>query len=174
MAKLIETLKARFEEHPARHPGIEWPDVRGRLEAHPKKLASLEKMEKTGGEPDVVGFENGQFVFFDCSAESPEGRRSFCFDAAALKARKVAKPKNSAMAAAAKMGAELLTEEQYRFLQTLGEFDRKTQSWIQTPPKIRALGGALFCDRRFDTVFTYHNGADAYFAGRGFRAVLRV
>jgi len=171
---LIATLKERFEKNPSRHPGVRWAEVQAKLEAHPDKLWSLNEMEASGGEPDVVAVENGEVVFFDCSRESPAGRRSWCYDAAALASRKEAKPKNSAAAAAAAMGIELLTEAQYRALQKLGEFDLKTSSWVQTPPRIRKLGGALFCDRRYDTVFTYHNGAESYYAARGFRGALRV
>lgn len=171
---LLETLKARFEANPARHPGVKWADVQAKLEASPDKLKALAEMERTGGEPDVVAAEKGQLVFFDCSAESPAGRRSLCFDAAALASRKENKPKGSAMAMAADMGIELLTEEQYRALQKVGAFDLKTSSWIQTPANIRKLGGALFCDRRYDTVFLYHNGAESYYAARGFRGSLRV
>jgi len=159
-----------------RHKGVDWARVQAKLEASPDKLWSLNEMERTGGEPDVVGFDKktGEFVFYDCSAESPKGRRSICYDRAALDARKQNKPKDSAIDMADAMGVELLTEEEYRALQKLGEFDTKTSSWVQTPARIRELGGALFCDRRYDTVFLYHNGADSYYAARGFRAVLRV
>ena len=175
-AKLLAALKARFEKNASRHPGLKWADVQARLETRADKQWSLNEMEQSGGEPDVVGFDKstGEFLFFDCSPESPAGRRSFCFDAEALASRKEAKPKNSAVAAASAMGVELLSEEQYRALQKLGAFDLKTSSWVQTPPQIRKLGGALFCDRRYDTVFVYHNGAESYYAARGFRAALRV
>ena len=171
--KLLKVLGSRFVKHMHRHKGISWAKVEAKLEANPAALWSLSEMERTGGEPDIVGQEKGKYVFFDCSPETPN-RRSFCYDRAALNARKEHKPKNSAMDSADEMGIEMLTEEQYRYLQTLGEFDTKTSSWINTPPKIRKLGGALFCDRRFDTVFTYHNGAESYYAGRGFRGLLRV
>ena len=173
---LIETLKARFEKHPNRHKGLDWAKVQARLEADSRALQSLAEMEKSGGEPDVVGFDkkSGAYVFFDCSPESPNGRRSVCYDRKALDSRKEHKPKNSALDMAAAMGIELLTEEQYRELQTLGAFDTKTSSWIQTPAAIRALGGALFCDRRYDHVFVYHNGAESYYAARGFRGSLKV
>jgi len=159
-----------------RHKGVDWARVQAKLEASPDKLWSLSEMERTGGEPDVVGFDRktGEFLFYDCSAETPKGRRSVCYDRAALDARKENKPKDSAVDMAHAMGVELLTEEEYRALQKLGEFDTKTSSWVQTPSRIRELGGALFCDRRYDTVFLYHNGADSYYAARGFRAVLRV
>lgn len=174
--QLLETLRARFEANMQRHKGLKWADIQAKLEAKPKKLASLHEMEQTGGEPDVVGKDskNGEYLFVDCSAESPKGRRSLCYDAQALKSRKEHKPKNSAQNMAEEMGIELLTEEQYRQLQELGEFDTTTSSWIQTPAVIRKLGGALFCDRRYDQVFTYHNGAESYYAARGFRGVLRV
>jgi Protein of unknown function (DUF4256) len=173
---LLRTLKARFEKHVNRHPGLEWAKVRARLEANADKLWSLHEMEKTGGEPDVVGHDKktGEVTFYDCSAESPAGRRSFCYDREALDSRKENKPKNSAVDLAAAIGIELLTEEQYRELQRLGEFDTKTSSWVNTPSNIRKLGGALFCDRRFDTVFLYHNGAESYYAVRGFRGWLKV
>lgn len=173
---LLEILQARFEKNPKRHKGIEWPKVEARLKAKPKKLWSLAEMEKTGGEPDVVGFDkkSGEYVFMDCSSESPAGRRSLCYDRAALNSRKEHKPKNSAVDLAEAMGVEILTEEQYRFLQTLGEFDRKTSSWVNTPAEIRKLGGATSCERRFNTVFYFSNGAESYFANRGFRAVLNV
>ena len=175
-AALLEKLKARFEKHMNRHPGLQWPAVQARLEANPDKLWSLHEMERTGGEPDVVGHDRktGEFVFFDCSAESPKGRRSVCYDRDALDARKEHKPKNSAMDMAAAMGIEILTEAQYRELQTLGEFDTKTSSWVKTPPEIRKRGGAIFCDRRYDHVFTYHNGAESYYAARGFRGALKA
>ena len=173
---LLKTLQARFENNMARHKGIDWSKVHAKLEAKPEKLWSLQEMEKTGGEPDVVGFDkkSGEYVFYDCSDETPKGRRSICFDAAALASRKEHKPKDSAMNMAANMGIEMLSEEQYRDLQKLGEFDTATSSWVQTPSNIRELGGALFCDRRFDTVFLYHNGAESYYAARGFRGSLRV
>lgn len=174
--ELIKTLKARFEKNMNRHKGLEWSKVQSKLEAKPEKLWSISEMEATGGEPDVVGHDkkSGEYIFYDCSAESPKGRRSYCYDDAALKSRKEHKPKNSAVNAAAAMGIELLSEDQYRELQKLGEFDLKTSSWVQTPSAVRKLGGALFCDRRYDTVFLYHNGAESYYAARGFRGVLRV
>lgn len=174
--ELLLTLKDRFEKNMRRHTGLQWEKVQEKLAAHPAKLWSLFEMESTGGEPDVVGFDakTKEFIFYDCSAESPSGRRSMCYDAQALEARKANKPKNSAMALAAHMGVTLLSEEEYRELQKLGSFDTKTSSWIQTPDKIRKLGGALFCDRRYDSIFVYHNGADSYYAARGFRASLRV
>ena len=173
---LLQTLKARFEQNPNRHKGVAWTAVVARLEKNQGKLRSLAEMERTGGEPDVVGHDKktGEFIFYDCSAESPAGRRSLCYDAEALKSRKENKPKGSAIDMAASMGVELLTEEQYRSLQELGEFDLKTSSWVKTPPAIRRLGGALFCDRRYETVFLYHNGAESYYAARGFRGSLRV
>ena len=174
--ELIGILKARFEKNMNRHKGIDWAKVQARLEANPDKLWSLNEMERTGGEPDVVGFDKktGECVFYDCSAESPKERRSICYDEAALESRKENKPKDSAMNMAEAMGIELLTEEQYRELQELGKFDTKTSSWIKTPDAIRKLGGAVFCDRRYDTVFLYHNGAESYYAARGFRGALRV
>ena len=174
--ELFRTLKARFEEHMNRHKGLDWAKVEARLVANPAKLWSLNEMERTGGEPDVVGREgkNGAFLFVDCAAESPGGRRSLCFDREALDARKEARPADAATAVAAAMGIELLDEAQYRHLQTLGRFDTKTSSWIATPPAIRKLGGALFCDRRYDHVFVYHNGAQSYYAARGFRGILNV
>jgi hypothetical protein len=173
---LLETLKARFEKNMGRHSGIEWAQIQSTLEGNPEKLWSLDEMERTGGEPDVVGFDKktGEYIFYDCSPQSPLGRRSVCYDPEALESRKVAKPRDSAVGMAAKMGIELLTEEQYQELQKLGEFDTKTQSWVKTPPGIRKLGGALFCDRRYNHVFVYHNGAESYYAGRGFRGLLRV
>jgi hypothetical protein len=173
---LLDALKKRFEKNMSRHEGVAWADVIARLDANPGALAALQEMESTGGEPDVIGRDKktGQVTFCDCSAESPAGRRSLCYDRAALDARKEAKPKSSAMELASKMGIELLTEDEYRKLQTLGEFDLKTSSWVKTPAAIRALGGALFCDRRYDTVFVYHNGAQSYYAARGFRGSLRV
>ncbi len=174
--ELLGALKARFEKNMNRHQGLAWANVQARLEAHPEKLWSLNEMESTGGEPDVVGFDkkSGEYIFYDCAAESPQGRRSVCYDRAALEARKENKPANNALDVAAAMGIELLTEEQYRELQKLGEFDLKTSSWVKTPADIRKLGGALFCDRRYDTVFVYHNGAESYYAARGFRGLLRV
>lgn len=172
---LLAVLQARFEEHTHRHHGISWADVRARLEAAPAALATLERMENTGGEPDVIGREDGErLVFCDCSAETPAGRRSLCYDRAALDARKEAKPTGDAVSTAAAMGVALLTEAQYRALQALGEFDLKTSSWIETPAAIRKLGGALFGDRRYDTVFVYHNGAQSYYAARAFRGRLVV
>jgi len=173
---LIGTLKNRFEKNVDRHKGIKWAEVEARLEKNSGKLAALNEMENTGGEPDVVEYDkkSGEYIFYDCSAESPKGRRSYCYDRAALEARKENKPKNNAVDAAADIGIDLLTEDEYRELQKLGEFDLKTSSWIKTPDNIRKLGGALFCDRRYDTVFTYHNGADSYYAARGFRGSLRV
>lgn len=174
--ELLGILKTRFENHMQRHKGIAWAAVQAKLEANPEKLWTLNEMEFTGGEPDVVGFDDktGEYIFFDCSAESPKGRRSICYDRAAWEARKEHKPENTALDMAAEMGIELLNEEQYRQLQTLGSFDLKTSSWIKTPADIRKLGGAIFCDRRYNTVFTYHNGADSYYAARGFRGALRV
>ncbi len=174
--EFLNTLRGRFEKHTNRHKGLAWPEVQAKLEASPGKLWSLLQMERTGGEPDVVGRDKkaGEYIFFDCSAQSPGGRRSICFDQAALEARKQHKPGGSAMGMAAAMGIAMLTEEEYRQLQTLGEFDTKTSSWVETPAAIRMLGGALFCDRRFDKVFIYHNGAESYYAGRGFRGSLRV
>lgn len=175
-AQLLTTLQARFEKHRNRHPGLAWADVLARLEAHPEKLGSLHEMERTGGEPDVVRHDSrtGEYLFYDCSAESPAGRRSLCYDGAALEARKANKPATSALDMAAAMGIAVLTESDYHELQTLGEFDTKTSSWVQTPPEIRQRGGALFGDRRFGRVFIYHNGADSYYAARGFRGSLRV
>jgi hypothetical protein len=174
--QLFGILKARFEKHPQRHKGLAWSQVQTKLEAHAEKLWALNEMERTGGEPDVVGHEKktGEYIFYDCAAESPKGRRSVCYDADALESRKEHKPKDSAVGMAAAMGIELLTEEEFRELQKLGEFDTKTSSWVKTPSKVRELGGALFCDRRFDTVFVYHNGAESYYAARGFRGLLRV
>jgi hypothetical protein len=173
---LLRTLKARFEKNSNRHRGVEWARVQARLDANPAKLWSLHEMEKTGGEPDVVAHDgtSGECLFFDCSAESPKGRRSCCYDREALDGRKEHKPKTSAVEMAAAMGIDILTEAQYRELQTLGSFDTKTSSWVETPPAIRRLGGALFCDRRYDHVFTYHNGAESYYAARGFRGGLKV
>ena len=173
---LLATLQKRFEENPQRHKGLEWAKVLARLAAKPAKLKSLQEMEDSGGEPDVVGLDKktGEYLFFDCAAESPKGRRSLCYDRKALDARKENKPKDCAQDVAAAMGIELLTEGQYRELQKLGEFDTKTSSWVATPADIRKLGGALFCDRRYDTVFLYHNGADSYYAARAFRGALMV
>jgi len=174
--ELLGTLQARFERHMNRHHDLEWAKVRARLESNPGKLRSLQEMESTGGEPDVVGYDakTGEVTFYDCSPESPSGRRSACYDRQALDSRKEHKPKTCASDMAKAMGIELLTEEQYRGLQELGAFDTKTSSWIKTPPEIRKLGGALFCDRRYDTVFVYHNGAESYYAARGFRGVLKI
>ncbi|MSU51245.1 MAG: DUF4256 domain-containing protein [Opitutus sp.] len=174
--ELLSALKARFEKNVIRHPGLEWAKVRAKLEASPEKLWSLSEMERTGGEPDVVGQDKktGEYLFFDCSAQSPEGRTSVCYDREALDSRKEFKPKNNAMDLAAAMGIELLTEEQYRELQKLGEFDTKSSSWVKAPADIRKLGGALYGDRRFGHVFVYHNGAQSYYSGRGFRGSLRV
>jgi hypothetical protein len=174
--ELLQGLQTRFEKNMHRHKGIAWAEVAARLESNPNTLASLFAMEGSGGEPDVIGRDKdtGRFVFCDCSAQSPAGRRSLCYDRAALDARKEHKPKNSAVEMAAAMGIDLLTEEQYRKLQQLGEFDTKTSSWIMTPADVRSLGGALFCDRRYDKVFVYHNGAESYYAARGFRGLLYV
>lgn len=174
--ELIEILKDRFEKNINRHNSIVWAKVNEKLEANSEKLWSLNEMEITGGEPDVVAFDNetGEYIFYDCSVESPKGRRSFCYDHVALNARKENKPENSAMNMATQMGIELLTEQQYRELQQFGSFDNKTSSWIKTPEDIRKLGGAIFCDRRYNTVFVYHNGADSYYAARGFRGSLRI
>lgn len=174
--EVLRALKARFEKHMNRHPGVEWAEVQAKLEANAEKLWSLAEMERTGGEPDVVGHDKktDEYVFYDCSVESPKDRRSLCYDREALDARKENKPKGNAIETAAAMGIELLTEEQYRELQKLGEFDLKTSSWVKTPTNVRKLGGALFCDRRFDTVFVYHNGAESYYAARGFRGLLAV
>lgn len=174
--ELISILQARFEQHKDRHKSVSWTKVQGRLEAQPDKLWALNEMEMTGGEPDVIGYDKktDEYLYADCAAESPKGRRSVCFDHDALESRKEHKPRHSAMGMAAEMGATLLTEVQYRALQQLGEFDLKTSSWVQTPEEVRALGGALFCDRRYNTVFTYHNGAESYYAARGFRLALRL
>jgi hypothetical protein len=174
--ELIRTLKSRFEANIHRHKGMEWSEVQLKLDASPVKLWSLSEMERTGGEPDVVGFDSkaGEYIFFDCSPESPAGRRNVCYDQEALESRKSFPPSNSAMGMAAVMGIELLTEEEYHKLQELGDFDAKTSSWIKTPSRIRKLGGALFADRRYCTVFVYHNGASSYYAARGFRGSLRV
>jgi hypothetical protein len=175
-AELLRTLKTRFEKNMNLHKGLEWAKVQAKLEANPEKLWSLSEMERTGGEPDVVAHDKktDEYVFYDCSEESPKGRRSLCYDREALDSRREHKPKDDAISMAAAMGIELITEEQYRQLQTLGEFDTKTSSWVKTPAEIRKLGGALFCDRRFDTVFVYHNGAESYYAARAFRGSLRV
>jgi hypothetical protein len=174
--ELLRALKARFERNMNRHKGLEWDKVQAKLKANAEKLWSLNEMERTGGEPDVVGHDKktGEYIFFDCSAESPKGRRSVCYDREALESRKEHKPEDNAIDMAAVMGIELLTEEQYRELQKLGHFDTKTSSWVKTPSDIRKLGGALFCDRRYDTVFVYHNGAESYYAARAFRGWLRV
>lgn len=173
---LLASLKARFEKHTDRHPGLDWQKVQSRLEANPEKLQPLQQMEDTGGEPDVVGQDSktGALIFFDCSAESPSGRRSVCYDREGLESRKEHRPAACATEMAAAIGIELLTEQEYRDLQKLGCFDTKTSSWVKTPDRIRKLGGALFCDRRYDTVFLYHNGAQSYYAVRGFRGSLRV
>ena len=173
---LLQTLQLRFEKHMHRHEGISWEKVRARLEASSSTLSSLGAMELTGGEPDVIGYDrnSGQYTFCDCSIESPTGRRSLCFDRKALASRKENKPKGCVEDVAAEMGAKLLSEEQYRALQTMGEFDTKTSSWVATPDDVRALGGALFCDRRYGKVFVYHNGAESYYAARGFRTLIRV
>jgi hypothetical protein len=174
--ELLRTLKDRFENNMNRHKGLVWAEVQAKLDANSEKLWSLNEMEGTGGEPDVAGHDEktGEYIFYDCSAESPKGRRSVCYDREALESRKKHKPENNAIDMAADMGIELLSEEQYRELQELGNYDLKTSSWVQTPANIRKLGGAIFCDRRYDTVFMYHNGADSYYAARGFRGSLRV
>ena len=174
--ELLKTLKTRFSKNMNRHKGLEWANVQAKLEADPEKLWSLDQMEITGGEPDVVGYDKktGEYIFYDCSAESPKERRSLCYDHEALEKRKEHKPENSAINMAADMGIEILTEEQYRELQQLGNFDTKSSSWIKTPVAIRKLGGAIFCDRRYDTVFVYHNGAESYYAARGFRGSVRI
>jgi hypothetical protein len=174
--ELLKTLETRFEQNMNRHKGLEWAQVQAKLEANVEKLWSVNEMERTGGEPDVVGHDKktGEYIFYDCSEESPKGRRSLCYDREALDARKENKPKGSAIDMADAIGIDLLTEEQYRELQRLGNFDTKTSSWVKTPSAVRKLGGALFCDRRFDTVFVYHNGAESYYAGRAFRGSLRV
>jgi Protein of unknown function (DUF4256) len=174
--ELLRTLKARFEKNTNRHKGVEWAKVQARLATNPEALWSLNEMERSGGEPDVIGQDNetGEYIFYDCSAESPKGRRSLCYDRKALEARKEHKPKDSAIDMAAAMGIEMLTEAQYRELQALGDFDTKTSSWGKTPPEIRRLGGAIFCDRRYDHVFTYHNGAESYYAARAFRGSRKV
>lgn len=175
-AELIKVLKVRFDKNMKRHKGIVWSKVQARLEAHPEKLWSLNEMEDSDGEPDVVAFDkkSGEYIFYDCSAESPKGRRNVCYDRKALDSRKEHKPGNSAIDMAEEMGIEILTEEQYRDLQKLGSFDTKTSSWVLTPPEIRKNGGAIFCDHRYGHVFTYHNGASSYYAVRGFRGLLRV
>jgi hypothetical protein len=175
-ASLLSQLKTRFEKNMNRHKGIEWAKVQAKLEANPEKIWSLNAMEESGGEPDVVGYDKktGEYIFYDCSAESPKGRRSICYDHQALESRKEHKPEDSAINMAEEMGIEILTEEEYRELQQLGNFDTKTSSWIKTTPEIRKLGGALFCDRRYNTVFLYHNGAESYYAARGFRGSLKV
>jgi hypothetical protein len=174
--EIIKTLEVRFEKNMNRHQGLEWDKVQAKLDANTEKLWSLNEMEITGGEPDVIFHDEkaGEYIFYDCSAESPKGRRSVCYDHEALESRKQHKPQNSAMEMALDMGIEILTEEEYRELQKMGSFDTKTSSWVKTPDNIRKLGGAIFCDRRYDTVFLYHNGADSYYAARGFRGSLRV
>lgn len=174
--ELLRTLQSRFQANMTRHKGLVWGEVEDKLDANAEKLWSLNEMEKTGGEPDVVGHDKntGEYMFYDCSPESPKGRRSICYDREALDSRKEHKPKDNALEMAARIGVELLSEEQYRELQKLGNFDTKTSSWVKTPSAIRKLGGALFCDRRYDTVFVYHNGAESYYAARGFRGWLRV
>lgn len=174
--ELLRTLRARFEKNMDRHRGLDWAEVQAKLQSSPEKLRSLHEMERTGGEPDVVGHDpkTSEYIFYDCSAESPKGRRSLCYDREALNARREHKPENSAMDLAAAMGISLLTEEQYRELQKIGTFDTKTSSWVTTPSAIRKRGGAVFCDRRYDHVFLYHNGAESYYAARGFRGSLRV
>jgi len=174
--ELLKTLKSRFEKNEKRHPGIKWNDVQAKLEKHPAKLWSLQQMEITEGEPDVIAFDkkSGEYLFVDCSAETPKGRRSICYDADALESRKENKPKHSAVGMADEMGIEILDEEQYKALQQVGKFDTKTSSWVKTPRAIRELGGAIFCDWRYDHVFTYHNGAESYYAARAFRGALKV
>ena len=174
--ELLKTLKARFEKNMNRHKGLEWAKIQAKLEANAENLWSLNEMERTGGEPDVVGFDKktGEYIFYDCSAESPKDRRSLCYDHEALEKRKEHKPEDSAINMAADMGIEILTEEQYKELQQLGKFDLKTSSWVKTPSEIRKLGGALFCDRRYNHVFVYHNGAESYYAARGFRGSLKI
>lgn len=174
--ELLNTLRVRFEKHMDRHRGLAWAEIQAKLTSNTEKLWSLQQMENTGGEPDVIAYDKktGEYIFNDCSAESPNGRRSLCYDGAALESRKENKPKGSASEMASAIGVELLTEEQYRELQQLGKFDAKTSSWVKTPAEIRELGGALFCDRRYNTVFVYHNGAESYYAARGFRGLLKV
>ena len=174
--ELLKVLQSRFEKNTTRHKGLDWKKVQAKLESNPAKLWSLSEMERTGGEPDVIGFDKktGEFIFMDCSAESPAGRRSLCYDRTALDARKENKPKGSALDLASEMGIEIINETQYRELQELGSFDLKTSSWVETPAEIRKLGGAIFCDRRYNTVFVYHNGAESYYAARGFRGFLKV
>ncbi|MBD3905222.1 DUF4256 domain-containing protein [Chryseobacterium sp. Ch-15] len=174
--ELLDVLQQRFEKNKSRHENLDWTKIEAKLNSNPSKLWSLYQMENSGGEPDVVDYDekNDEYIFFDCSAESPKGRRSFCYDREALDARKEHKPQNDVITAAKEMGVELLSEEQYRYLQSLGKFDLKTSSWIKTPKDIRELGGALFCDRRYNTVFVYHNGAESYYAARAFRGVLKV
>jgi hypothetical protein len=174
--ELLRVLKSRFEKNMNRHKGLEWDKVQAKLEASPEKLWSLDMMEETDGEPDVISYDakTDEYIFYDCSAESPKGRRSVCYDHEALESRKEHKPQNSAIGMAEEMGVELLTEEQYKELQALGKFDLKTSSWVMTPTAIRKLKGAIFCDRRYDTIFTYHNGAESYYAARGFRGSLRI
>ena len=174
--ELLRVLKARFEKNMKRHKGLEWNAIQTKLQANAEKLRSLDEMESTGGEPDVVAYDkkSGEYIFYDCSPESPKGRRSLCYDRDALESRKEHKPENSALDMAYSMGIELLSEEQYRDLQKLGNFDTKTSSWVKTPSEIRELGGAVFCDRRYDTVFLYHNGAESYYAARGFRGLLKI
>ncbi len=174
--ELLKTIKSRFEKNMNRHKAIDWKKVQARIENNPEKLWILNEMEQTGGEPDIVGYDKDtdEFIFYDCSAESPKGRRSVCYDRKALDARKAHKPGNSAMDMALEIGIEILTEQQYCELQELGEFDLKTSSWVKTPEEVRKFGGAIFCDRRYGKVFTYHNGADSYYAARGFRGILKV
>jgi hypothetical protein len=174
--ELLKVLKSRFEKNMNRHKSLKWAEVEAKLGANPEKLWSLDEMEISGGEPDVVGYDkkSGEYIFYDCSAETPKGRRSICYDGEALESRKENKPKDSAMNMAAEMGIEILTEQEYRDLQQLGQFDLKTSSWVKTPAEVRKLGGALFCDRRYDQVFLYHNGAESYYAARGFRGSLKV
>ena len=176
LERLLDILQKRFDSNMNRHEGLSWKEIRERLESDPGKLMILEKMEKSGGEPDAVGYDEatGEYIFFDCSPESPEGRRSLCYDVQALESRKKQKPAGSAIGMADKIGIDILSEEEYRYLQSLGSFDEKTSSWVKTPEKIRALGGALFCDRRYGSVFVYHNGAESYYASRGFRGSLRI
>jgi hypothetical protein len=174
--EILKAVQSRFEKNMNRHKGLEWASIQARLEANSEKLWSLNEMERSGGEPDVIGYDNktGEYIFYDCSAESPKDRRSLCYDRQALNSRKENKPRDNALDMAAAMGIDILTEEQYRELQKLGQFDTKTSSWVKTPSAIRKLGGAIFCDRRYDTVFLYHNGAESYYAARGFRGSLKV